>query len=135
MRTVRGWLSALPVSVAQEFFDGLQFGFGHVQILFGAFGILLLHGELSFREICFHALLGRDNIAAEAVAGSGLLALEIVKRLRDGGRAAVDVVVAMLNIFGFRSFRSLGLGGGISGLRVLLGFRGRLLWRLRGIAT
>ncbi len=128
-------LPALSASVAQEFFDGLEFGFGHVQILFGAFGVLLLHGELSFREIRFHALLGRDNIAAQAVAGSGLLALEIVERLRDGGRAAVDVVIAMLDFFGFGSFRSFGLGGGISGLRVLLGFRGRLLWRLRRIAT
>jgi len=44
--------------VPEEFFDGLELGFGHVQIFFGVFGVLFLHGELRFGDVRFHALLG-----------------------------------------------------------------------------
>ena len=54
--------------VAQEFFDGLELGFGHVQILFGVLGVLLLHGRLGFGDVGPHALLGGDDVTAKAVA-------------------------------------------------------------------
>ena len=114
----------------------MEFGFGHVQILFGVLGVLLLHGELRFGDVCPHALLGGDDVAAKAVTGGGLLFLEIIERLRDGPGAAVDVVVAVFVFFDLRGFFGLGLGGGIGGLGVLFGLAGRrLLRRLRWIAS
>lgn len=49
---------------AEEFFDGCEFGFGHVQIFLGAFGVLFLHGGLGFGDVCPHPLLGGDDVAA-----------------------------------------------------------------------
>src|SRR5580658_2947464 len=44
----------------KEFFDGREFGFRHVEILFGGFGVLFLHGGLRFGDVRLHALLGGD---------------------------------------------------------------------------
>src|SRR5580704_17178776 len=82
---------------AEEFFEGGEFGFGHVQIIFGGLGVLLLHGGLGFGDVGLHALLGGDDVAAEAIARDGLLFLQVVQGLRHGGGAAVDVVVEFLD--------------------------------------
>src|SRR5579863_10131072 len=82
---------------AQEFFEGGEFGFGHVQILFGGLGVLFLHGRLGFGDVGPHALLGGDDVAAETITRGGLLSLEVVQGLRYGGGAAVDVVVELLD--------------------------------------
>jgi len=114
-------------STAEEFLEGLEFGFGHVQILLGGFVVLFLHGELGFGEVRLHALLSGDDVAAEAVTGGGLLALEIIQRLRDSTRATVDVVVALLDFFGLRGFLGFGSGGIVSSLGVFFGLAdGRL---------
>jgi len=119
-------------SVAEEFFDGCEFGFRHVQILLGGFGVLFLHGGLCFAEVGPHALLGGDDVATEAVTGSSLLALDIIQRCRDGGGAAVDVVVTVLVFFDSCGFLGFGLGVGLRGLVIFLGFRGRRLFSRLG---
>jgi len=92
-----------------------------------------LHGGLCFGDVGLHPLLGGNDIAAKAVACGGLLALDIVQGLRDGGGTAVDVVVAML-VF-FDSCRFVGLCLRFC-LDVLFRFgRRRLLRRLRRIAA
>jgi len=53
--------------VAEEFFNGLEFGVGHVQILLGVFRILLLHVVLRFVEVRLHALLGGNDVTAKSV--------------------------------------------------------------------
>lgn len=111
----------------EEFLDGLEFGFGHVQIFFGVLGILLLHGILRLVEVGFHALLGGDDVSAQAVAGGSLLALQIIQRLRRGRGAAVEIIVFLLDFLGLRSRIGLGLGS----LRVICAGDGRLSVVLR----
>ena len=83
-----------------------------------------MRGELRFGDVCLHALLGGNDVAAQAVTGGGLLFLEIIERLRDRAGAAVDVVVSVFVLFGLCGFFGLGLGGCIGGLGVPLGFAG-----------
>ncbi len=89
---------------SEELLDGCEFRFGHVQIFLRALGVMLLHGGLGFGDIGLHALLGGDYVAAKAVTCGRLLALNVVQGLRDGGGAAVDVVVAVLIILDGRGF-------------------------------
>ena len=97
--------------MAEEFFDGLEFGVGHIQVFFGVLRVLLLHEKLRFGEVRLHALLGGDNVATKAVARGGLLALQIIQRLESGSRAAVEIIVFLLDFFGLRSGLGLGLRG------------------------
>lgn len=113
--------------MAEEFFDGLEFGFGHVQIFLRVFRVLFLHVVLRFGKVCLHALLGRDDVSAKAVAGGSLLALQIIQRLRRGRGAAVEVIVFLLDFLGLRSRIGLGLGS----LRVICAGDGRLSVVLR----
>ena len=113
----------------QEFFEGGEFGFGHVQILFGGLGVLFLYGELGFGDIGLHALLGGDDIAAETITRGGLLFLQIIQGLRYGGGAAVDVVVEFFDFVSLRGGFGLGLRIGIGGLGIFLGLAGSRLAR------
>ena len=54
--------------MAEKLFDGLQFTFGHVEVLLGVLGILLLHIKPRFGKIEVHALLRRDDIPAQTIA-------------------------------------------------------------------
>ena len=85
--------------MAEEFLDGLEFGFGHIEIFLGALRVLLLHINSRFGEIGVHALLGRDDVPAQAVAGRGLLAFQVVERLRNRRSAALDVRGLLLDFF------------------------------------
>ena len=113
--------------MAQEFFDGLEFGFGHVQIFLGVFRVLLLQEVLCLVEVGLHALLSRDDVSAKAVAGGSLLALQIIQRLRCGRGAAVEIIVFLLDFLGLRSRIGLRLGS----LRVICAGDGRLSVVLR----
>ena len=95
---------------SEELLDGCEFRFGHVQIFLRTLGVMLLHGGLGFGDVGLHVLLGSDDVAAKAIACGSLLALNIVQGLRDGGGAAVDVVVAVLVILDGRGFVGFSLG-------------------------
>ena len=58
----------MKLLVAEKLFDGLQFTFGHVEVLLGVLGILLLHIKPRFGKIEVHALLRRDDIPAQTIA-------------------------------------------------------------------
>ena len=94
----------------EELLDGGEFGFGHVQIFLRALCVVLLHGGLGFGDVGLHALLCGNDVAAKAVTSGSLLALDIVQGLRDGGGAAVDVVVAVLIILDGCGFVGFSLG-------------------------
>lgn len=116
--------------VPEELLDGLQVGFGHVEVFLSVLGVLLLHEEARFGEIEVHALLCRDDVAAKAIAGSSLLVLQVVERLRNGSRAAFDVGGLLFDLFGKRGIL---MRNGVRGCDLLTraaGRRRRILLRL-----
>lgn len=92
----------MKLLVAEEFLDGLQFGFGHVEIFLCAFRVLLLHIQPRFGEIEVHALFRSNDVSAQTVAGRGLLAFQIVEALRNRGGPAFHVRGLLLHFFGER---------------------------------
>ena len=97
--------------MAEEFFDSLEFGVGHIQIFLGVFRILFLHKVLRFIEVSFHTLLGGDDVAAKPVARCGLLALKIVQSLRRGDGAAVHFGIFLFDFLSLSSGLGLCLRG------------------------
>lgn len=130
-------------SVAEEFLDGLKLGFGHVQIFLGALEVIVLPRGLRLGEIGVHARLGGDDISAQAVACSGLLALESIEALNGRGSAAVQVIRFLLDFLseggvlgrrngvGARRLRSRGRLGGLTAALCAIGTG--FLRRLRGV--
>ena len=83
--------------MAEEFFDGLQLGFGHVQIFLRALEVVVLPRGLGFGKVGVHARFRGNDVAAQAIPGGGLLALERVERLSGGGSAAVQIIRFLLD--------------------------------------
>src|SRR6185437_3166336 len=96
-----------------------------------------------------HALLGGDDVAAEAVARGGLLTLKVVQSLRCGNGAAVYIGVLLFDFLRLsgcfrlrlRSVAARTRGDDVprlgSRLRILPGFcrTGFLRWRSRSAAS
>lgn len=104
--------------MAEEFLDGLQLGFGHVEIFLGALRVLLLHIQPRFGEIEVHALLRRNDVSAQTVAGRGLLAFQIVEALRNRGGPAFHVRGLLLHFFSKRRVLRRNLRNRVRGRRL-----------------
>lgn len=123
--------------MAEKRFQFRDLGLGGGQAFFGGGGVAPVDAIFGLVHEKFHAFLGGDDVAAQAVALGGLGALEVVEAGADGADAGGEHVEIVVEFFE----RGVVLRGGRRGRglldgRSLLGRRSggrRLRWRrLRG---
>ena len=97
--------------MAEEFFDLVLLGLGHVEIFSGVFGVVIRQGLAGMFQIGVHQLLRRYDVATKVQALRAERAFHVVEALGGGGGAAGDFVDILLDgLDGF--FASV--GGGVA---------------------